>query len=126
MELQADCFAGVWGHSTAQRDILEAGDAEEGLRAASAIGDDTLQQQSSGRVRPESFTHGSAAQRVEWLQAGPADGRHQVLRHVQGRELTYKLLLLIRGARGGLMFIDSQSISAAPRAHSSPVSQDSR
>ena len=74
MELQADCFAGVWGHSTAERDKLEAGDAEEGLRAASAIGDDTLQQQSAGRVRPESFTHGSAAQRVEWLRRGLQTG----------------------------------------------------
>ena len=74
MELQADCFAGVWGHSTAQRDKLDAGDAEEGLRAASAIGDDKLQQQSSGRVRPESFTHGSAAQRVEWLRRGLETG----------------------------------------------------
>lgn len=77
MELQADCFAGVWGNSTAQRGILEAGDAEEGLRAASAIGDDTLQRQSSGRVRPESFTHGSAAQRVEWLKRGLQSGNVQ-------------------------------------------------
>jgi predicted metalloprotease len=74
MELQADCFAGVWGHSTAQRGIMEPGDAEEGLRAASAIGDDTLQRQSSGRVRPESFTHGSAAQRAEWLRRGLQTG----------------------------------------------------
>ena len=74
MELQADCFAGVWGHSTAQRGIMEAGDAEEGLRAAAAIGDDTLQRQASGRVRPESFTHGSAAQRVEWLRRGLQSG----------------------------------------------------
>ena len=76
MELQADCFAGVWGHSTAQRGIMEPGDAEEGLRAAAAIGDDTLQRQrqSAGRVRPESFTHGSAAQRVEWLRRGLQTG----------------------------------------------------
>ncbi len=74
MELQADCFAGVWGHSTAQRGILEPGDAAEGLRAASAIGDDRMQQQSSGRVRPESFTHGSAAQRAEWLNRGLQSG----------------------------------------------------
>jgi uncharacterized protein len=74
MELQADCFAGVWGHSTAQRGIMESGDAEEGLRAAAAIGDDTLQRQASGRVRPESFTHGSAAQRVEWLRRGLQTG----------------------------------------------------
>jgi len=74
MELQADCFAGVWGHSTAQRGILEPGDAEEGLRAAAAIGDDALQQQSSGRVRPESFTHGSAEQRETWLRRGLETG----------------------------------------------------
>ena len=74
MELQADCFAGVWGHSTAQRGILESGDAEEGLRAAAAIGDDTIQRQQTGRVRPESFTHGSAAQRVEWLRRGLQSG----------------------------------------------------
>jgi len=74
MELQADCFAGVWGNSTHQRGIMEPGDAEEGLRAAAAIGDDTLQQQSAGRVRPESFTHGSAAQRVDWLKRGLQSG----------------------------------------------------
>ncbi len=74
MELQADCFAGVWGHSTARRNIMEPGDAEEGLRAAAAIGDDTLQRETSGRVRPESFTHGSAAQRVQWLRRGLETG----------------------------------------------------
>ncbi len=74
MELQADCLAGVWGHSTAQRNIMERGDAEEGLRAAAAIGDDAIQQQTSGRVRPESFTHGSAAQRVQWLRRGLETG----------------------------------------------------
>ena len=74
MELQADCFAGVWGHSTAQRGIMEPGDAEEGLRAAAAIGDDTLQRTTAGRVRPESFTHGSAAQRAEWLKRGLQNG----------------------------------------------------
>ena len=74
MELQADCLAGVWAHSTAQRGIMEPGDAEEGLRAAAAIGDDKIQRQTSGRVRPESFTHGSAAQRVEWLRRGLQTG----------------------------------------------------
>jgi uncharacterized protein len=73
-ELQADCFAGVWGHFAAQRDLLEPGDAEEGLRAAAAIGDDRLQQQSQGRVVPESFTHGSSEQRVEWLRRGMESG----------------------------------------------------
>lgn len=70
MELQADCYAGLWGHTTARRNLLEPGDVEEGLRAASSIGDDRIQGQSSGRIRPESFTHGSAAQRVEWLRRG--------------------------------------------------------
>jgi predicted metalloprotease len=70
LELQADCFAGMWGHSTAQRDILEGGDVEEGLNAAAAIGDDRLQRQSGRSVNPESFTHGSSAQRVEWFNRG--------------------------------------------------------
>jgi uncharacterized protein len=74
-ELQADCYAGVWGHYAARQDLLEPGDAEEGLRAAAAIGDDRLQQQSQGRVSPESFTHGSSAQRVEWLRRGMENGR---------------------------------------------------
>jgi len=70
LELQADCFAGVWGHSTAQRDILEQGDIEDALNAAAAIGDDRLQKMSQGRVVPESFTHGSSKQRVEWFRRG--------------------------------------------------------
>jgi predicted metalloprotease len=70
LELQADCLAGVWGHSTAQRQILERGDIEEGLAAAAAIGDDRIQRQTQGWVAPESFTHGSSAQRVEWFRRG--------------------------------------------------------
>jgi hypothetical protein len=73
MELQADCLAGVWGHSTARRDILEEGDVEEALRAAAAIGDDAIQGR-SGRVRPESFTHGSSEQRVHWFRRGMSSG----------------------------------------------------
>jgi len=73
-ELQADCYAGVWGHYAARSDLLEAGDAEEGLRAAAAIGDDRLQRQSQGRVVPESFTHGSSEQRVSWLRRGLESG----------------------------------------------------
>jgi uncharacterized protein len=75
VELQADCYAGVWGHYAAQRGLLEPGDAEEGLRAAAAIGDDRLQQQSEGRIVPESFTHGSSDERVEWLRRGLTSGR---------------------------------------------------
>ena len=73
-ELQADCFAGVWGHHAERRQILEAGDLEEALRAAAAIGDDRLQPQSRGRVAPESFTHGTSAQRVRWFRRGFESG----------------------------------------------------
>lgn len=76
LELQADCFAGVWAfHAQKARQILEEGDVEEALNAASAIGDDRLQQKSRGYVAPDSFTHGSAAQRVEWFQRGLKSGR---------------------------------------------------
>jgi len=74
-ELQADCLAGVWAHhANVDRQLLEVGDVEEGLRAASAIGDDTLQKQSRGYVSPDSFTHGSSAQRVKWFKTGLATG----------------------------------------------------
>ena len=73
-ELQADCYAGVWGHHASRRNWLEAGDVEEGLRAAAAIGDDRLQKRSQGYVVPESFTHGSSAQRQQWLQRGLQTG----------------------------------------------------
>ena len=69
-ELQADCFAGVWAYYAKQRDMLEPGDLEEGLRAASAIGDDNIQKQARGYVTPDSFTHGSSAQRVKWFKTG--------------------------------------------------------
>lgn len=70
-ELQADCFSGVWAHhANKARAIVEAGDIEEALRAASQIGDDTLQRKARGYIRPDSFTHGSAAQRVRWFKKG--------------------------------------------------------
>ncbi len=74
MELQADCLAGVWGHAAAQRGILERGDVEEGLRAAGAIGDDRIQGMAGRAVQPESFTHGSSAQRQQWLGRGLDSG----------------------------------------------------
>jgi predicted metalloprotease len=75
LELQADCYAGVWGHHAARQDLLETGDVDEGLRAAAAIGDDRLQRQTQGRVVPESFTHGSSEQRAQWLRQGLSSGR---------------------------------------------------
>jgi predicted metalloprotease len=75
-ELQADCLAGVWAHhANKERHLLEAGDVEEAMRAAAAIGDDTLQSASRGQVVPESFTHGSAEQRQHWLKTGLETGR---------------------------------------------------
>ncbi len=75
LELQADCFAGVWAHHAEKaRGILEAGDVEEGLNAASAIGDDRMQRRAGGYVVPDSFTHGSSAQRVKWFRAGIETG----------------------------------------------------
>jgi len=76
LELQADCFAGVWAyHANKERKMLEPGDVEEGLQAASSIGDDRLLQQAGRRVSPESFTHGSAEQRVHWLKTGLSTGK---------------------------------------------------
>lgn len=74
-ELQADCLAGIWAHHADRtRNLLERGDIEEGLNAASAIGDDRMQKQSQGYVTPESFTHGSSAQRVKWFKRGYQTG----------------------------------------------------
>ena len=74
LELQADCLAGVWGHSTEQRKLLERGDIESALGAAAAVGDDRLQRRSTGGVRPETFTHGSAQQRTQWFGRGFESG----------------------------------------------------
>jgi len=75
MELQADCYAGVWAHNAARsRQLLEPGDVEEGLRAASAIGDDRIQKQTQGRVVPDAFTHGSSEQRMRWFNRGLETG----------------------------------------------------
>jgi hypothetical protein len=73
-ELQADCFAGVWAHSVYERQLLDDGDLDEGLTAASAIGDDRIQERTTGRISPESWTHGSAEQRARWLRRGYESG----------------------------------------------------
>ncbi len=69
-ELQADCLAGVWAHSTYERGLLEKGDLEEGLTAAGSVGDDRIQEQTTGRINPETFTHGAAEQRARWFRQG--------------------------------------------------------
>jgi hypothetical protein len=74
LELQADCLAGVWANSTAQRSLIDASDVEAGMRAAGAVGDDRLQKMARGYVSPESFTHGSSAQRTAWFQRGLKGG----------------------------------------------------
>ncbi len=87
-ELQADCFAGVWAHrAQRERGLLEPGDLEEGLGAAAAIGDDRLQRQSGGRVVPDSFTHGSSAQRVRWFRTGFDGGRLKACDTFAARDL---------------------------------------
>jgi len=78
LELQADCFAGVWVHHAQKaRQLFDQGDVEQALNAANAIGDDTLQKRSQGRIVPESFTHGSSAQRVSWFRRGMQGGSVQ-------------------------------------------------
>jgi uncharacterized protein len=74
LELQADCFAGVWGHSTDERKLLDPGEVKEGLNAAAAVGDDRLQRMAGKTVNPESFTHGSSQQRMDWFQKGFSTG----------------------------------------------------
>ena len=90
LELQADCFAGVWARSTYDRGILENGDLQEGLTAAAAVGDDRIQQQAAGRIDPETFTHGTSEQRAHWLQTGFDSGKLESLRHLLGRHLANK------------------------------------
>jgi hypothetical protein len=74
VELQADCFAGIWAHSTQQRGLLENADVESALGAAAAVGDDRLQKMETGHVSPESFTHGTSQQRMQWFSAGLSSG----------------------------------------------------
>ena len=74
LELQADCYAGVWGYYAKQKGILEPGDPEEAIRAAAAVGDDMIQKRTQGYAVPESFTHGSAQQRIEWFTRGMRSG----------------------------------------------------
>ena len=87
MELQADCFAGVWGHLMKKRGILEAGDLEEALKTATAIGDDRLQKEATGRVVPDSFTHGTSLQRLNWFKKGFKSGNPNVCNTWQADKL---------------------------------------
>jgi len=74
LELQADCYAGVWGHTTQQRNLLDPGEVDDGLNAAAAVGDDRLQRMAGRRVNPDSFTHGSSRERAEWFRRGFESG----------------------------------------------------
>ncbi|WP_294641283.1 neutral zinc metallopeptidase [uncultured Aureimonas sp.] len=85
VELQADCYAGIWAHDTQQAGYVENGDVEEALNAASQIGDDTLQERSQGTVVPDSFTHGTSAQRVEWFRRGLTSGDMKQCDTFEGR-----------------------------------------
>ena len=87
LELQADCFAGVWGHYVQSAQLLDPGDVEAGLRAASAVGDDQIQKRTQGYVVPESFTHGSAIQRVKWFRAGFDSGDVRACNTFSARDL---------------------------------------
>ncbi len=88
LELQADCYAGIWAQNASQkRQLLEAGDVEEGLNAASAIGDDRLQKQTQGYVVPDAFTHGSSAQRVKWFKTGLTAGSLEACDTFSARQL---------------------------------------
>ena len=88
LELQADCYAGVWAHhADAQRQILENGDIEAAMNAAQQIGDDTLQKKSQGYVVPDSFTHGTSAQRMRWFNTGLQSGRVQDCQTFQAKTL---------------------------------------
>ena len=87
LELQADCFAGVWGHYVQSAQLLDPGDVEAGLRAASAVGDDQIQKRTQGYVVPESFTHGSATQRVKWFRAGFDSGDVRACNTFSARDL---------------------------------------
>jgi predicted metalloprotease len=87
LELQADCFAGVWAHHAQNRNLLEAGDVEEAMRAAAAIGDDTIQRRTQGRIVPDSFTHGSSEQRMRWFMTGMKSGQISACNTFEGSQI---------------------------------------
>lgn len=86
MELQADCYAGIWGHSAAARGLLEPGDIEEGLGAAAAVGDDRLQRAQTGTVNPDAFTHGTSEQRMRWFRQGFDSGNSDLCNPFEGMQ----------------------------------------
>ena len=87
LELQADCFAGVWAHHAGNRNLLEAGDVEEAMRAASAIGDDTIQRRTQGQIVPDGFTHGTSEQRMRWFMTGMKSGQIASCNTFEGNQI---------------------------------------
>jgi predicted metalloprotease len=87
LELQADCLAGVWAHHAQNRNLLDAGDVEEAMRAAAAIGDDTIQRRTQGRVVPDSFTHGTSEQRMRWFTTGMKSGQISACNTFEGNNI---------------------------------------
>jgi uncharacterized protein len=87
LELQADCLAGVWANHAQNRKLLEAGDVEEAMRAASAIGDDTIQRRTQGRIVPDSFTHGTSEQRMRWFMTGMKSGQISACNTFEGNQI---------------------------------------
>ena len=96
IELQADCFAGIWAHDESSAGYLEPGDIGEATNAAEQIGDDTLQKRSQGTVVPDCFTHGTSAQRQQWFETGYRERRRPGLRHAEGRDLRMRIRRALR------------------------------
>ena len=121
LELQADCLAGVWGHSTAQRNLLEPGEAEQGLRAAAAIGDDRLQRMAGRSVSPESFTHGTSRAARVLAEARPGARHHRRLRYLQQSAVSRAVMACVYAGRESHCVTSPSCCSAGPSQLAQPT-----